>query len=34
MPLALLDVDSLSDAVDGIVALAAEWRTKLEKSDV
>ena len=28
MPLALLDVDSLSDAVDGIVALAAEWRTR------
>ena len=28
IPLALLDVDSLSDAVDGIVALAAEWRTR------
>ncbi len=29
LPLASLDVDSLSAAVDGIVALAAEWRTKL-----
>ena len=26
MPLALLDADSLSAAVDGMVALAAEWR--------
>ena len=32
MPLAMLDVDSLSNAVDGLVALAAEWRTKLEIS--
>lgn len=30
MPLALADVDSLSAAVDGLVALAAEWRRKLQ----
>ena len=29
MPLALLDADSLSAAVDALVALAAEWRAKL-----
>jgi len=29
LPLASLDVDSLSAAVDGIVALAAEWRGRL-----
>ena len=28
MPLALLDADSLSAAVDGLVALAAEWRER------
>ena len=29
MPLALADVDSLSEAVAGIVALASEWRERL-----
>lgn len=29
MPLALADVETLSVAVDGIVALAAEWRERL-----
>ena len=29
LPLASLDVDSLSAAVDGIVALVAEWRGRL-----
>jgi len=29
LPLASLDVDSLSTAVDGIVALTAEWRGRL-----
>lgn len=30
MPFALADLDSLSAAVDGLVALAAEWRGKLQ----
>lgn len=30
IPLSMLDLDSLSAAVDAIVALAADWRARLE----
>ena len=34
IPLSMLDLDSLSAAVDAIVALAAEWRARLEHQRV